>query len=219
METLSNGETKTRDRSPNYPSLTLEKSLDLAKILFSTHGRHAVPLEVVAKDWNVSPKSSYISQHIAALSAYGLIDVEGSKEERKLTISDMAFNIFIDRRPDSQERDALIREAAVKPYMFKRICDDYPDGLPAEHLLDYELVKTHRFNQNAVKDFINVFRKTMDYAKVYECDKIEADIKRTEDTQMIPASQKTTLTGGAVIGGAASIIAKVGGVEDSRVRP
>ena len=204
METTGNGEKKSRIRSPNFPALALEKSLDLARILFDNHARHAVPLEVVAKDWGLSAKSSYIAQHIAALSAYGLITVEGSKEGRKVTVSDLAFNIFIDKRPDSQDRARLIREAALKPDIFSKLRAEYDEEPPKDHLLEYTLVKEYDFNPKTVHEFINIFRSTIDYAKVYEYGKIEADITREEDLKMLSASQKTAATGGVIVGGSAS---------------
>lgn len=204
METTGNGEKKSRIRSPNFPALTLQKSLDLARILFDTHSRHAVPLEVIAKDWGVSAKSSYIAQHIAALSAYGLIDVEGTKEDRKLKVSDLAFNIFIDKRPDSRDRASLIREAALKPDIFQKICAEYVEGLPVDHLLEYQLVKEYEFNPKTVSEFISILRSTMDYAKVYECGNIEADIKPKEEQKTMPASKIST-KGTETIHGAAYI--------------
>ena len=50
-------EKKKRVRSPNYPSLTLEKSLDLVKDLFREHTRYPVALEVAGKCWGFLPKA------------------------------------------------------------------------------------------------------------------------------------------------------------------
>lgn len=160
-----------RLRSPNYPSLTLEKSLVLVEILLKNHSRYQVALEVVAKDWGVSPASSYLAQHIAALVAYGLIETEGEKDSKKIKVSELAYKILMDKRPDSLDRKVLIREAVLKPGIIKKIFDTYPSGLPADpddHALEYELTTNHKFNPASVKDFIALFKKNMDFAGIYK---------------------------------------------------
>jgi antitoxin component HigA of HigAB toxin-antitoxin module len=189
---LHNGiEKKSRHRSPNYPSITLQKGMELAKTLFEVHGRHAAPLEVAARDWGVSATSSYTAQQVAALAAYGLVDVEGTKEAKRVKVSDLAFNIFIDRRPDSRDRCALIKEAALRPDIFRKLYDAYPDRLPVDHALEYELVKEYKFNPKSVLDFISILRATLDFAKVYEPDILEAELFPNEEGKMIAAPDKT----------------------------
>jgi hypothetical protein len=159
---------KTRVRSPNYPFLTLEKGIEFVKGIYEHHNRYSVATEVAAKDMGVSPKGSYLAQHLAALSQYGLIDLEGETGSRKIKISDLAFKIMVDQRPDSEERDGLIKEAALKPTTFRKIFDAYPSGLPADSAIEYKLKAELAFNPKSVGDFISNFKSTMDYAKVYK---------------------------------------------------
>lgn len=194
MEAPNNVEKKGRLRSPNYPAYTLQEGLERAKKLFATHLRRAVALEVAAQDWGISPTSGYISQLVAALSYYGLIETEGTKGERKIKISDLAYRVFIDKRPDSRDRENLIKEAALKPEIFRKLFEIYRDNLPADHALEFELVAEHKFNPNSVHDFIRIFKETLDFAKVYESDMVEAESFPFEEEKMITAPDKNPVS-------------------------
>jgi hypothetical protein len=136
--------------------------------LFKDNNRYFVALEVAGKCWEISAKSSYIHQHIAALAAYGLIDSEGEKDSKKIKVSDLAFKILMDKRPDSEEREGLIKEAALKPNIFKKLYESYPTVLPADIHLEYELKTKHEFNPASVTDFIDIFKQTFEFAKIYK---------------------------------------------------
>lgn len=180
-------EKKKRLRSPNYPFIALAEALEFAKILFKNQKQYWVAVEVAAKDWNFrSAKTSYMSSHVAALSAYGLIDIEGEGETKKIKVSERAFNILIDERPQSEGREKLIKEAALSPAIFRKICDAYPSGLPdSEHTLEHELKTTYKFNPDSVKDFMKIFNKTLDYAKVYKSGIMEEKNNTTEVPDML----------------------------------
>jgi hypothetical protein len=181
---------KKRIRSPNYPSLPLERSLRLVEALSKDHNRYFVPLEVAGKCWEISAKSSYMAQHIAALAAYGLIDSEGEKNSKKIKVSDLAFKILMDKRPDSEEREALIKEAALKPNIFKKIYETYPTVFPADASLDYELKTTHGFNPTSVSDFIDIFKQTFEFAKVYKSAIMGEEKIPIKEAEMLPTTDK-----------------------------
>jgi hypothetical protein len=163
---MPENEKTIRWRSPNYPFISMKKALDFIQTLYDRHSRYLVALPVITQDWHL--KGSYLAQHVAALASYGLIDVEGEGDARKIKISDLAYKIMLDKRPDSNERDALIREAALNPPIFKKIYNAYQPELPAEHNLEYELVHEYRFNPMSVKDFMAVFKETMDFTNLYK---------------------------------------------------
>ena len=179
-------EKKKRVRSPNYPFIPLEEAIEFAKILYRNQKQYWVAAEVAAKDWNFrSAKTSYMSQHVAALTAYGLIDIKGEGESKEIKLSDLAFNIIIDERPQSADREKLIIEAALKPAIFRKIHDAYPSELPVEHTLDWELKTKYKFNPDSVKEFLKIFNKTLGYAKVYKSGIMEEQNNATEVPDMI----------------------------------
>lgn len=189
---MENNEKKKRVRSPNYPIFPIEKAIELANALFKSQARYQVPAEVAAKDWNISPKSSYLSQHVAAMSSYKLIDIEGEKDSRKVKISDLAFKIIIDTRPDSEDRKFLIAEAALNPAIFRNIYEKYPSGLPSDHALRYDLLTEYKFNPDSVDDFIKIMKQTFDFANIYKSGIIGDKNKPTEEPDIMQ-SDKTII--------------------------
>ena len=182
-------EKKARVRSPNYPSIPLDRGIELIEVLFKNQNRYPVALEVAAKDWSFSPKSGHLLQIVAALASYKLVDIEGEKEARRLKISEHGFKIVIDKRPDSCDRKALIRESALTPNIFRVICEEYPDGLPVDHTLEYELVTKYKFNPASIKDFISIFRKTIEFANIYNLDIMGSQDNAIEEPSM-PVTDK-----------------------------
>jgi hypothetical protein len=175
---------KKRIRSPNFPFIDLEKAVDLVKEIHNGYDRHPVPIEVVGKAIQVSA-GSYLAQHISAFSQYGLINIEGEKEGRKINVSDLAFKIIIDDRHSSPDRDRLLRDAALNPTMFSIIHKRYPNGLPPDTAgLEYELKVEYGFNPKSVNDFIRVFKLTMEFTKIYYSGKMVENNINTKEPEM-----------------------------------
>lgn len=159
-----------RQRSPNFPAEPLEKCIDVAKRLYDKYKRSTVAQVVAIQGLGFSPTSGGALQLFAALSAYGLLEANGSGKARTVKLSDRAFKIILDTRPYSPERDELIKEAALSPPIFKMIKEENPDHLPAEDALSHDLKLRHDFNPNAVPGFIRVLTNTFEFAKTYESD-------------------------------------------------
>jgi hypothetical protein len=176
-----------RWRSPNYPFISIKKALDYVQILYDKHSRYSVALPVIAQDWHL--KGSYLAQHIAALASYGFIEIEGEGDARKIKMSDTALKIVLDNRPGSKERDDLIRIAALSPHIFNKIYNAYQPKWPADHNLEYELVQQYRFNPASVKDFIAVFKETMDFTGLYKSGTMEEQNNATEVPDMLNADK------------------------------
>lgn len=157
-----------KTRSPNFPTVTLEKSLSQAQTLLDKYARYPIAWEVAIGSLGYTLKSSAGMQAMATLIAYGLVQVEGSGSERKVAVSDLAFKILADKRAFSPEREAAIKEAALNPSIYQKIIERFTKSLPADDALEWELVSTYKFNKASVHDFITVFRGTLDFAKVYE---------------------------------------------------
>lgn len=189
MINQAKGKANKKMRSPNYPSIPLEAAIELARKLWDKNKQNAVAFDFALGILGYSPKSSAGAQALAALTAYGLFNVQGIKNERRVSISDLALKIILDWKPDSPSRLLLLREAALKPLQFTKIKEEYPHNPPAIDALIYDLPLKHKFNPNSAKDFASVFLKTMDYAKVYESDIIPDESKTPEDESMISQSE------------------------------
>src|SRR5688572_8359223 len=104
-------------RSPNYPSLSLAKAIEKAGVLHGRYKRHPVPVNAAFQAMEYKAGSSTGQQAIAALRAFGLMDVQGSGENRKVQVSDRAQKILLNH----PSRPTLLREAALNPKIHKEI--------------------------------------------------------------------------------------------------
>jgi hypothetical protein len=167
-------------RSPNYPILTLEKSLEMVRKLYDAYQQKAVPAPLAMEAMGYSIKSGRSIQMMASLSYYQLIDAErGQIENRKVNVTNLAVTII--KHPDPKEREKAIKEAALNPSIFNKIIEKYPGQLPQERLLEWNLESEYEFNPKSIKDFIAVFRQTMDFAKIYEKGIIKEESDETKE--------------------------------------
>jgi hypothetical protein len=151
---------KPSSRSPAYPFIAIDKALERAQQLYVAEGRYDTPVASAYNAWGFGAKSSGARQTAAALGYYGLVDVTGDNDARRIKISDLAFRILGDKRDDQSERNALIREAALNPAIHKHLVAQYPDGLPSDANVRHHLVFDKGFNENAAEDVISVFKTT-----------------------------------------------------------
>jgi hypothetical protein len=96
------------------------------------------------------------------LKKYGLINDEGSKDERRVQVSDLAVRIL--EHPDVDKREAAIREAALKPTIHREMWDLYADDLPSDSNLLWTLTRDRGFTQNGAREFLKEYRETLDFS-------------------------------------------------------
>src|SRR5206468_2533585 len=125
----SNGN-KRRHRSPNYPFVNLEKAIERTKQIYEQDRRHDVPAKVVSeKRWEYKPGSSQGDQVIAALRAYGLVEVSGASDKRMVRVSDRGYRILAGAA-DAGER---LKDAALSPSIHGELWQKYgTNGLPSD---------------------------------------------------------------------------------------
>jgi len=184
---------KKEGRSPGYPSISLEVALGRAQILKDREpGRHFAHISTIFEYWGYGSKSSTGLLTLAALKKFGLIEDRGAKETREAKISDLAWRILEDNRPNSAERAALIQEAALRPPVHRKLWNDYKGQLPSDETLRYRLRTTEKFTLGAVDDFIREFRATIAFAKLEWSDSIlgyEEDKPPAEEDYAMPSAR------------------------------
>lgn len=179
---------KKRSRSPNYPFVDLETAIKRAKAVYDVDHTHAVPAGIAHKRWDYTPFGSAGDQCVAALRAYGLIQIEGVKKARKIVVTSMAERI-IGSAPD---RGRLIQDAALSPAIHRELWDKFQgQGLPSDDVIRSYLVwerEGGRFNQDVVDGVIERFRSTITFAKLGFGDIIEEEVPDdgAEDDQIMP---------------------------------
>lgn len=156
---------KTVIRSPKYPLLTLQSALTKAKVIYGYEKRVKTTIAVVLSHLGYSTQVGLPARVLSALLQYGLLEKAGDK----VGISERAFRIF-NLPEDSDERESLIREAALKPALFKELVNEYPTGLPSDAALKSYLIINKAFNENRIGEFFKVFKAAIDLAKPFDGD-------------------------------------------------
>ncbi|HEX6903114.1 MAG TPA: hypothetical protein VF789_25575 [Thermoanaerobaculia bacterium] len=150
-------------RSPSFPFISLPEALERARAFFDREHRHETEPEVAVRHWGYSPRSSGGNQTLAALRAFGLLEMVG---EGKVRLTERAVRILLDEREESPEREQLLRQAALSPALHARIWERYKGVLPSDATLRLYLVADEGFNERSVDEFIAELKETLEYAGI-----------------------------------------------------
>lgn len=176
-----NGTAKKRHRSPNHPYLSLPDSITRANELLENDGMMEVPLPLAHERWGYKRNSSLGNRCVSALESYGLVELSGKGEARRVKVSERARRI-IKNAPDRKE---LLAKAALGPDMHRELWDKYKEHgrLPSDDVLREFLLwerEDGTFNEDAVDSFIDRLRDTFRLAGIGSNDKISADDGESE---------------------------------------
>ena len=177
-----------RIRSPKFPFIDLETAIVKADTFYQSEKRNSANISVALKSWNFEDKSSGGLQTISALKEFGLMEDSGSNKARSVKLTDRAFRIILDQRPDSEARGRLVAEAALLPKIHSTLWEHYQHELPSDSNLRHYLMFDYKppFNENSVDGFIQQFRTTLGYAKLISSDTISPngkDIPNEEEAE------------------------------------
>ena len=154
---------KTRHRSPNYPTISLRRALELVEILYNDCKRNQVAVGLAQTKWSYKPLGGVGNQIVAALKAYEFIDIEGSGKGRKIKISDHAYKIL----ENHVDREKLLKESALKPTIYQELWSKYErEGLPDDDTIRHYLQFERHFNPDPIKGIIADFRDTISLANI-----------------------------------------------------
>lgn len=159
---MSTGERK-KTRSPSYPAIDLEQAVERARALLERENRHWVPVDTALEAWGYRPASGLGLLILAALKKYGLLEDQGTGTDRKVRLTDQAYEIVIDEREDSPERATLLREAALRPRIHAELWNRYSAKLPSDGTIRFEL-RRKGFSEDGSQKLIAEWRRTFDYA-------------------------------------------------------
>ena len=169
-------------RSPAYPYISVQKALQQTKALHDQEGEYAAPLESAVGAWGYSPKSSGGRQTLATMKYYGLIDITGEGDNRKIKISDIARRIILDQREDETEKRNLIRRVALTPAAHKALYEQYPNGLASDGSVEHFLIFDQGYNKSAAKELLLEFKETAKFSELYKSSSLENNPEnRSED--------------------------------------
>ena len=172
----------SRQRSRNFPMIDLAKALDRVRILKDAGGGAYTPIEIAAKHWGYSSKSSVLLRTVGALNQYKLLDEEGGGQARKIRPSSLGVRIL--DHYDHAVRQAALQEAALSPAVYRELWDRFNGELPPDETLEWELRHGELVGfvgATSVKDFIRTFRATLELTRPSEGAKIAQEGKTEKD--------------------------------------
>jgi hypothetical protein len=155
---------RKRPRSPSYPGIGLQQALERARTLYDHERQNAAPVDAILHHWGYKPKSGAGLVALAALKKFGLLTDEGSGDARRGRLTDLALDILLDPRDDSEQRIVAIKRAALEPGIHKELVERYPAGLPSDENLRFFLTRERAFTEAAARELIAELRSTLAFA-------------------------------------------------------
>jgi len=177
-----------KPRSPAYPGIDLEEAINRARQLHSNEHEHAAPLLSIVNHWGYSSNNGPARVTAAALKYFGLMDYQGTGEDRKGKLTSLALDILLDDRPQSNDRENAIKICALKPAIHSEIWSKYNGNLPSDQSLRYMLRREKGFTERGANEFLSQFRSTLEYAKLTSSD----DMPSEQEDESIEHSKRET---------------------------
>lgn len=158
-----------RQRSVSYPAFGLEEAISKAKAFYNAERLAYVPGDAAIKSMGLAPTGSTGMRALAALTHFGLLedDPKGGPS-RRVGLSDLGRTLVLAPAEHTEDRERAIATAALNPKLYRTLWDRYAGKLPSDSTLEYDLVRTIKFNPESVKGFIKDFRATVALAKLGE---------------------------------------------------
>ena len=171
-----------RERSPAFPFIPLEDAIQRLTALDTMFGRHPTPARKAGLAWDMKPESSQAAQTLAALKYFGLIEYEGSGDDRNAVLSADGRN-FLRAQQESIRQD-ILKRCALNPDKIKVYYYQWGVDRPANPVALDELVLKGGFSESAARTFLNVYDKTMRFAGLSNSSKSEDNPPRHDDPKV-----------------------------------
>jgi hypothetical protein len=170
-------ESKKKERSPRYPSVSLKEAIEKVSELYNREGRNFVAREIAVKSWGYKSLHGAALGLIAAIGQYGLLE----QNKGQVQISEDGWTIIEAPRNSAEYKEA-VKRCAMAPTIFQELSEEYGDTLPSDDNLKWNLQK-RKFTVDASSTVIQVYRETMAFLKEANFD--GAPESENTDTQAV----------------------------------
>jgi hypothetical protein len=185
-----------KQRSPNYPAFSLEHAISKVSLLYAKNKRFPVPMTTAIEQMDYRRDSSTGQQAIAALKAFALLEDQGSGENRKVQVTDLAMKIILGHADKK-----MLRDAALAPALNAEVWGKFfsaEDGLAPDQAIFHYLVfdRDGKFNPESAPSFIAQLKNTARFAGLDTSTALQesADTSTDEGSEKASASLKTPST-------------------------
>lgn len=150
--------TAVRKRSPRAPLISLKDAVARVADVYEKEGKHAATADIVAQHLGYkSADNGAAKQTIAALGYYGLLE-RPSEGMLAVTKSFEEYKFA----PSEKLRAETLRKWLVTPGVFGELLEKFPDRLPSEASLKYELIQKG-FNPTTADECLAAFLESVQY--------------------------------------------------------
>jgi hypothetical protein len=200
-------ETTARDgRSPAYPYIPLKQAIDRALALRGAVKQGEARIATAGSVWKLGPKSSGLRSTLAALKQFGLIQYIGSGAERKIKMTEDTNRLYLDTRPNSPDRDAIIIKLAKLPKAHAAFWEKWGADLPPDVEILAELKLELGFSESGASEFLAEYKATLEFAKLIgsgsmpdeESGKLDTPSSQTPERAKVTTIQGQRQTAGAI---------------------
>lgn len=181
-----------RNRSPNYPAVSLPNAVDRVRALIEKDGKAGAPMEAAAKHIGFSGAHGTARTVLSALKKFGLTgDQRGRVVPTQLAVDIINFP------PESPRCRAAKQAAALSPQIYKMLVDEYAElgDMPSPESLKPELVADMGFNPKAVDAFISDFFESLQYAGLLDGNRLLLSDEQQTVAPSRPESQRDSHPG------------------------
>jgi hypothetical protein len=177
---------KKRHRSPGYPAIGLRDAVERVRSLYTKDGKAGAPPKIAAVHIGFQTPHGQAMSVLAALKRFGLLD----EVKDRLVPSQRAIEI-INLREDDPRRLQALKEAALSPSIYGELVEQHKNtGLPADDVLQSELVTYRNFNPNSVVSFVKDFKDTLEFSGLSENNALKLhDMRSSQHSDSTKESQ------------------------------
>lgn len=149
-----------RKRSPRAPLISLKEAVERAIKVYAEEARHPASADIVAQHLGYkSADNGAAKQTIAALGYYGLL--ERPSDGMLAVTKDVEEYKYA---PSEELRVEILRKWLVTPGVFEELQEKFPDRLPSDASLKYELIQKG-FSPTTADECLAAFLESVQYVK------------------------------------------------------
>ena len=170
VEQAQEAQKRRKGRSPSYPGIALDKAIDRAEVLRKEERHNFAPVNAILDHWGYKPGSGLGLVNLAALAKFGLLEYEGSGDNRQARLTELAMTILLSTGGSAEHREAILK-AALNPPIHAELWKQYATELPSPTNMRFQLMR-QGFLDNAAGDLVQEYIETVTFAKLLESDDI-----------------------------------------------
>jgi len=146
-----------------FPFIALPKAIERARQLWVSAREYPVLVSDAVKLWGYTDKASGGRQTTAALKYYGLVEDIGSKDSRKIKLTDDARRYFLDERPE--QHASFHSKWIYAPRAFATLRDLWRTGPPTDDRVARSALKLDLgYSENSAAALLDIYKTNLAFA-------------------------------------------------------